>query len=139
VERDVLGFARPDHGCLEAWARRGVLLLNTILTVREGKALSHKGQGWEEVTDAILRAVNAKSDRVVFLLWGGKAKRKRKLVTGRQHKVLTSNHPASRREWLREFLDCGHFSKANRLLSESGRDEVDWSLSVPPRSRPRRP
>ena len=127
-------FVRPDHGCLDAWAGRGVLLLNTVLTVENGKAGSHAGKGWEEVTDAIIKAVNSKTERVVFLLWGKKAKRRRKLVTGTHHRVLTSSHPASRGKSKREFLDCGHFSKANELLGASGRGMVDWSLATEPSS-----
>ncbi|MEN0061976.1 MAG: uracil-DNA glycosylase [Myxococcota bacterium] len=117
----------PSHGHLTAWAEQGVLLLNTILTVREATPKSHAGQGWETFTDAIIRAVNEKSDRVVFMLWGGPAKKKKSLVKGSQHVVLTSAHPSplSARNG---FFGSRPFSKANEALIEAGREPVDWSI-----------
>ncbi|HET9628541.1 MAG TPA: uracil-DNA glycosylase [Novosphingobium sp.] len=124
-----LGIAPPPHGNLEAWARQGVLLLNASLTVEEGKAGSHAGQGWEPITDAIVRAVAAKAEPCVFLLWGGHAKKKALAVPGltrSHHLVLTAPHPSPLSAHS-GFLGCGHFSKANAFLEEHGRGAIDWT------------
>ena len=124
-----LGLPRPTHGNLEAWARQGVLLLNASLTVEEGKAGSHSGQGWEPITDAIVRAVAAKAEPCVFLLWGSHAKKKALAVPGLTHShhlVLTAPHPSPLSAHA-GFLGCRHFSKANAFLEEHGRGAIDWT------------
>ena len=122
-----LGIPRPRHGSLEPWARRGVLLLNTTLTVRGGVAASHQGRGWETFTDEVIRAVDAKPERVVFLLWGAAARRKRSLVDQRRHVVLESAHP-SPLSASNGFFGSRPFSRANAALVEATREPVDWRL-----------
>lgn len=124
-----LGLPRPAHGNLEAWARQGVLLLNASLTVEEGKAGSHAGQGWEPITDAIVRAVAAKAEPCVFLLWGRHARKKALAVPGLTHShhlVLTAPHPSPLSAHS-GFLGCRHFSQANAFLEEHGRGAIDWT------------
>jgi uracil-DNA glycosylase len=125
-----LGLQLPDHGNLEAWARRGVLLLNATLTVRGGAAASHQKKGWETFTDQVIRVVNAKEDPVVFILWGASARRKRALIDTDVHTIIESAHPSplSARNG---FLGSRPFSRANAALSAAGRDPVDWSLGNP--------
>jgi uracil-DNA glycosylase len=122
-----LGIPAPAHGNLEAWARQGVLLLNAALTVRAGQAASHQGKGWETFTDEVIRVVDAKPERVVFILWGSMARRKRALVTGVQHVVLESAHP-SPLSASSGFFGSRPFSRANAALVEAGREPVDWRL-----------
>jgi len=125
-----LGIPAPDHGCLDAWARQGVLLLNATLTVRARQAASHQGRGWEVFTDAVIRAVNDKPERVVFILWGASARKKRALVDTARHVVIESAHPSplSARNG---FFGSRPFSRANAALSAAGREPVDWR--IPPR------
>lgn len=130
IERD-LGIAPPDHGCLTPWARRGVLLLNSVLTVERGRAGAHRGRGWEAFTDAVIGELNRGRDDLVFLLWGSYAQAKGRLIDGRRHHVLRAPHPSPLSAH-RGFLGCGHFSAANRFLEEHEREPVDWSL--PPRA-----
>lgn len=130
IERD-LGIAPPDHGCLTSWARRGVLLLNSVLTVERGRAGAHRGRGWEAFTDAVIGELNRGRDDLVFLLWGSYAQAKGRLIDGHRHHVLRAPHPSPLSAH-RGFLGCGHFSAANRFLEEHGREPVDWSL--PPRA-----
>jgi uracil-DNA glycosylase len=130
IERD-LGIPRPDHGCLTPWADRGVLLLNSVLTVEEGRAGSHQGKGWEGFTDAAIDALNRERDGLVFMLWGSYAQRKGQLIDIRRHCVLKSVHPSPLSAH-RGFLGCGHFSAANRYLEAHGHAPLDWSL--PPRA-----
>jgi uracil-DNA glycosylase len=130
IQRD-LGIARPDHGCLTPWADRGVLLLNSVLTVEEGRAGAHQGKGWEGFTDAAIAALNREREGLVFLLWGAYAQRKGSLIDRNRHCVLTSVHPSPLSAH-RGFLGCGHFSAANRYLESRGQGPVDWSL--PPRA-----
>jgi len=130
IQRD-LGIARPDHGCLTAWADRGVLLLNSVLTVEEGRAGAHAHRGWEGFTDAAIDALNREREGLVFLLWGSYAQRKGQLIDGGRHCVLKSVHPSPLSAH-RGFLGCGHFSAANRYLESRGQPPIDWSL--PPRS-----
>ena len=125
-----LGHAPPGHGCLLPWARQGVLLLNAVLTVEEGKAGSHQGKGWEGFTDAIVQALDREKEGLVFMLWGAYAQAKGKLLQGR-HCVLRAPHPSPLSAH-RGFLGCGHFGKANRWLQGAGKAPVDWSL--PPRA-----
>jgi uracil-DNA glycosylase len=122
-----LGIPPARHGYLQAWAEQGVLLLNTSLTVRAHAAASHKGRGWEQLTDAVIRAVNALPRRVVFVLWGGHAQKKRPLIDGPQHVVIESAHPSplSARNG---FFGSRPFSTINRALEEAGVAPVDWRL-----------
>lgn len=122
-----LGLTPPRHGFLEHWARQGVLLLNSVLTVEMGQAASHQGKGWEKFTDAIVRLVNRKSDPVVFMLWGAYAQRKAAFVDGSQHLVLKAVHPSPLSAH-KGFLGCRHFSQANAFLEAHGRPPIDWSL-----------
>lgn len=126
IHRD-LGVAIPEHGCLSSWAEQGVLLLNTVLTVRAGEAGSHQGQGWEAFTDAAIAALDRKRDGVVFMLWGAHAQKKAALIDENRHCVLRSVHPSPLSAH-RGFLGCGHFSAANAYLLECGQAPIDWSL-----------
>jgi uracil-DNA glycosylase len=130
IQRD-LGIGRPDHGCLTPWADRGVLLLNAVLTVEEGRANAHQGKGWEGFTDAAIDALNRERAGLVFLLWGSYAQRKGALIDAEKHCVLRSVHPSPLSAH-RGFLGCGHFGKANKFLMEHGLEPIDWSL--PPRT-----
>lgn len=122
-----LAITPPAHGNLEAWARQGVLLLNTTLTVRGGQAASHQGKGWEVFTDEVIRAVAAKDERVVFILWGSHARKKKALVDTSRHVVIESAHPSplSARNG---FFGSRPFSRANAALEQVGLDPVDWRL-----------
>lgn len=122
-----LGIAPARHGFLEHWARQGVLLLNTVLTVEMGQAASHKGRGWEQFTDAVIAQVNAKADPVVFLLWGAHAQRKAAAVDESRHLVLKSAHPSPLSAH-NGFLGSQPFSKANAFLEAKGRGAIDWAL-----------
>lgn len=130
IQRD-LGIARPDHGCLLPWARRGVLLLNAVLTVEEGRAGSHQGKGWEGFTDHVVEVLDREREGLVFMLWGSYAQAKGRMIDARRHCVLRSTHPSPLSAH-RGFLGCGHFSAANRYLAGAGGAPVDWSL--PPRA-----
>ncbi len=122
-----LGCYIPNKGYLEKWARQGVLLLNSSLTVRDGVANSHRGKGWEIFTDRIVELLNERQDPVIFLLWGSNAKEKVKVITNPQHKILTTVHP-SPLSASRGFFGCGHFKTANRLLKQMGKTEIDWQI-----------
>ena len=124
-----VGMTIPDSGELTGWARQGVLLLNTTLTVREGLPQSHKGQGWEILTDRIISAMNEKSTPVVFMLWGGNARTKRALITSPQHLVLECAHPSPLSAY-NGFFGCGHFKRANEFLEAQGLQPIDWSKTV---------
>jgi uracil-DNA glycosylase len=126
LERDV-GVAPPKHGNLEAWARQGVLLLNAVLTVRAGSANSHQGKGWEQFTDAVIRAVNDKPEPVVFILWGGYARRKKSLVDTNRHVIIESAHPSPLSAH-NGFFGSRPFSRANEALIAAGREPVDWRV-----------
>ncbi|MET0239005.1 MAG: uracil-DNA glycosylase [Sphingobium sp.] len=130
-----LGIPRPSHGFLEHWARQGVLLLNTVLTVEMGQAASHRGKGWERFTDAVIAHVNTLDTPVVFLLWGSHAKAKAAMIDdvskGGRHLVLTSVHPSPLSAY-NGFFGCRHFSQANAFLREAGLDPIDWSLPATP-------
>ncbi len=126
-----LGLPRPSHGFLEDWAKQGVLLLNSVLTVEMSLAASHRDRGWEKFTDAIIRLVNAKPDPVVFMLWGSYAQKKAAFVDstekGGRHLVLKAPHPSPLSAYA-GFFGCGHFSKANAFLEAHGMAPIDWSL-----------
>lgn len=126
IQRD-LDLPRPDHGCLTPWAERGVLLLNSVLTVEAGNAGAHQGKGWEGFTDAAIDALNRERDGLVFLLWGAYAQRKGKLIDRERHCVLSSVHPSPLSAH-RGFIGCGHFSAANHYLQSRDQLPVDWSL-----------
>lgn len=129
LHRD-LGCAVPAGGSLERWARQGVLLLNAVLTVEEGRPASHAGRGWEVFTDAVIDAVASDSGPKVFMLWGAHAQAKQQRIAGArgEHCVLTANHPSplSARRGPQPFLGCRHFSRANAFLAANGRSVVDW-------------
>lgn len=122
-----LGIPAPDHGNLESWARQGVLLLNATLTVRAHKAASHQGQGWERFTDRVIEAVNAKPERVVFILWGASARKKKALIDCARHVIIESAHP-SPLSASKGFFGSKPFSRANRALEEAGRSPIDWRI-----------
>lgn len=126
---DEYGMPEPPTGELTGWAKQGVLLLNTTLTVREGAAASHKGQGWERLTDRIIELVNECERPVVFMLWGGHARAKRALITGKQHLVLECAHPSPLSAYA-GFFGCGHFRLANDFLASRGLSTIDWSRTV---------
>jgi uracil-DNA glycosylase len=126
LRRD-LGIAPPAHGCLEAWARQGVLLLNSVLTVEQGRAASHQGKGWEQFTDHVVEVLNAGRENLVFLLWGSYAERKGRIVDRSRHLVLVSPHPSPLSAH-RGFIGNGHFSKTNEYLRGMGQQEIDWRL-----------
>ena len=125
--RSDLGIDTPSHGNLSAWARRGVLLLNTTLTVREGQAGSHQGRGWETFTDRVIEKVNERNERTVFVLWGGHARKKKALVTNPLHTVIESAHPSPLSAH-NGFLGSRPFSRANAALEETGLEPIDWGL-----------
>ncbi len=129
ISRD-LDLPRPAHGCLTSWAEQGVLLLNNSLSVERGIAGSHKDKGWEALTDACIEALNRERENLVFLLWGSHAQAKARLIDAKRHLILKAPHPSPLSAH-RGFLGCGHFSKANRYLEESGRSPIDWSLADP--------
>lgn len=122
-----LGVVIPRHGCLSAWASQGVLLLNTTLTVRGGQAASHQGHGWETFTDQVIRVVNDKPERVVFILWGAAARRKKTLIDTYRHLVVESAHPSPLSAH-NGFFGSSPFSRTNQALIAAGREPIDWSL-----------
>ncbi|MFA5970437.1 MAG: uracil-DNA glycosylase [Sphingomonas sp.] len=126
-----LGIDPPGHGFLEAWAKQGVLLLNSVLTVESARAASHAGRGWEKFTDAVIRLVAARPDPVVFMLWGAYAQKKASFVDsveqGGRHLVLKAAHPSPLSAH-NGFLGCRHFSKANAFLASRGLPPIDWAL-----------
>ncbi len=126
LRRD-LGIAPPDHGWLMPWARQGVLLLNAVLTVEEGRAGSHQGRGWEGFTDHVVDMLNREREGLVFLLWGSYAQAKGKVIDGQRHRVLRTTHPSPLSAH-RGFLGCGHFSAANQYLARRGVAPIDWAL-----------
>ena len=125
--RDDLGISEPDCGDLSYWANQGVLLLNTVLTVRAHQAFSHRGIGWEEFTDATIRAIEEKEDPVVYILWGTPAQKKRSMIRQKKRLVLTAPHPSPLSAY-RGFFGSKPFSKCNAYLRKEGVDEIDWQL-----------
>ena len=124
---DDLGCSIPDHGYLGDWASHGVLLLNSVLTVRAGQANSHKGMGWELFTDNVIRKLNEREKPVVFMLWGANAQAKAMYITNPSHMVLKAPHPSPLSAY-RGFLGCRHFSQANAFLEKNGMEPVDWQI-----------
>ena len=122
-----LGCRIPSHGCLEKWAKQGVLLLNSSLTVRDGAANSHRGKGWEQFTARITELLNERETPVIFMLWGNNAREKQKVITNPRHVILTAAHP-SPLSASRGFFGCGHFKMANRILEREGRGAIDWQI-----------
>ncbi|MDR2871285.1 MAG: uracil-DNA glycosylase [Xanthomonadaceae bacterium] len=127
-----LGIPRPDHGCLLPWARQGVLLLNAVLTVEQGRAGAHQGKGWEGFTDHVIETLARKREGLVFMLWGSYAQVKGKVIDSRRHRVLKAPHPSPLSAH-RGFFGCGHFVAANQYLAQQGQAAIDWSL--PPREQ----
>jgi len=126
LQRDC-GIARPTHGCLQHWAEQGVLLLNAVLTVEDGRAGAHAGKGWEGFTDHVVDVLNREREHLVFLLWGSYAQKKGAMIDARRHKVLRAPHPSPLSAH-RGFIGCGHFSAANEYLRRTGQAPIDWSL-----------
>ncbi|MFQ7311303.1 uracil-DNA glycosylase [Sellimonas sp.] len=124
---DDLGCTIPNHGCLTKWARQGVLLLNTVLTVRAHQANSHKGIGWEEFTDAAIRQVDKQDRPVVFILWGRPAQMKRAMLHNPKHLILEAPHPSPLSAY-RGFFGSRPFSQANRFLEAQGVAPIDWQI-----------
>ena len=124
---DDLGCYIPNNGYLKKWADQGVLLLNTVLTVRAHQANSHQGHGWEQFTDAVIQAVNAQDRPIVYMLWGAPARRKKAMLTNPKHLILEAPHPSPLSAY-RGFFGCKHFSKANEFLKASGLEPIDWQI-----------
>ena len=124
---DDIGFTIPSHGELTSWARQGVLMLNTVLTVREASPNSHKGMGWEQFTDRIIAELDKKQTPIVFLLWGANAKKKAEIIKNPIHQKLITVHPSPLSAY-NGFFGCRHFSKTNHILSTSGQTPIDWTI-----------
>ena len=124
---DDLGCTIPNHGCLTKWAEQGVLMLNTVLTVRAHQANSHKDIGWEEFTDAAIRALNTQDRPIVFILWGRPAQMKKRMLTNPNHLILEAPHPSPLSAY-RGFFGCRHFSKTNEFLIQNGLEPIDWQI-----------
>lgn len=122
-----LGIPIPQHGCLQSWAERGVLLLNAVLTVEQQSAGAHAGKGWEQFTDSVIAALNKQREGIVFMLWGNYAQKKGQLIDSQRHCVLKSPHPSPLSAH-RGFLGNRHFSQANQYLQSQGLAPIDWSL-----------
>lgn len=122
-----LGCSIPNHGYLESWARQGVLLLNTVLTVEAHKANSHKGKGWETLTDTIIQKLNEKDEPVVFILWGSNARSKKQFITNPKHLILESVHPSPLSAY-NGFFGSKPFSKTNAFLKKNNLPEIDWQI-----------
>ena len=125
--QDDLGCYIPNNGYLKKWADQGVLLLNTVLTVRAHQAGSHQGKGWEQFTDAIIHAVNAQERPIVYLLWGKPVQSKIPMLTNPKHLILTAPHPSPLSAY-RGFFGCRHFSKTNEFLMKNGTEPIDWQI-----------
>lgn len=121
------GCYYPNNGYLMPWAKQGVFLLNTILTVEDSKPLAHKGKGWEIFTDHAIQKVNEKEEPVVFLLWGSNARAKKQMIDTTKHLVLEAAHPSPLSAY-RGFFGCNHFSRANAFLKDNGRKPIDWQI-----------
>lgn len=124
---DITGFAVPQHGHLQSWAEQGVFLLNTVLTVEQGQAHSHKHLGWEQFTDNVINHINDHTTGVVFILWGAHAQKKGKGIDATKHFVLNGPHPSPLSAH-RGFFGCQHFSKTNKLLEQQGKTAINWQV-----------
>ena len=124
---DDIGFTIPESGCLTKWADQGVMLLNTVLTVRAHQANSHQGKGWEQFTDATIAALNKQDRPIVFMLWGRYARQKAAMLDNPRHLVLEAAHPSPLSAY-KGFFGCRHFSKANDFLVANGVEPIDWRL-----------
>ncbi len=128
--QDIPGFVRPNHGYLASWAEQGVLLLNTVLTVRAGQAHSHAGLGWETFTSQVIAKINQHCHGVIFLLWGAHAQKKGQIIDTQRHHVLKAPHPSPLSAH-RGFFGSKHFSKTNELLVAQGHSAIDWTPKLP--------
>ena len=124
---DDLGCTIPDHGCLTKWAEQGVLMLNTVLTVRAHQANSHRGIGWEEFTDAAIMALNSQDRPIVFILWGAPAQRKKRMLNNQKHLILEAPHPSPLSAY-RGFFGSRPFSQTNAFLEKNGIEPIDWQI-----------
>jgi len=124
---DIPGFEIPDHGYLQSWAEQGVFLLNTVLTVEQGQAHSHKHLGWEQFTDNVIAHINAHCKGVVFILWGAHAQKKGKNINSARHHILKGPHPSPLSAH-RGFFGCKHFSQTNELLQAQGDTPINWQV-----------
>jgi uracil-DNA glycosylase len=122
---DIAHFETPEHGDLSQWAQQGVLLLNTVLTVEQGHANSHKNVGWEQFTDGVISIISSEFDNVIFLLWGAPAQKKATLIDKNRHTILTAVHPSPLSAY-RGFFGCRHFSMTNRILKSLAKQPIDW-------------
>lgn len=129
LEKEYPDFKRPNHGYLESWAKQGVLLLNTVLTVEKGQAHSHANYGWEIFTDAVIEQINQRREGVIFLLWGAHAQKKGRFIDTKKHVILKAPHPSPLSAH-RGFLGCGHFKQANDILQQQGRTPINWYLDA---------
>ncbi len=125
--QDEMGCYIPNNGYLEKWAKQGVMMLNTVLTVRAGEANSHKDKGWEQFTDAVIRVLNEQDRPIVYMLWGSPAQKKASMLNNPKHLILKAVHPSPLSAY-RGFFGCGHFLKCNQFLEENGLDKVDWQI-----------
>ncbi|MGP1924893.1 MAG: uracil-DNA glycosylase [Arsenophonus sp. NEOnobi-MAG3] len=130
LKKDIADFQYPDHGYLLSWAQQGVLLLNTVLTVEQGKAHSHAHLGWEIFTDKVIAGINQHRAGVVFLLWGSHAQKKSQFINNQKHFVLKAHHPSPLSAH-RGFFGCRHFSKTNEILKKQGLSPIDWTAIIP--------
>ncbi|MEP1383254.1 MAG: uracil-DNA glycosylase [Paraglaciecola sp.] len=124
---DIEGFRIPEHGCLNAWAEQGVLLLNTVLTVEQGQAHSHAKIGWEQFTDHVITQLNQQKQGLVFLLWGSHAQKKGAMIDTQQHYILEAPHPSPLSAY-RGFFGCRHFSKTNEILQQQNKAVINWQV-----------
>ena len=122
-----IGCSIPNNGYLMKWAEQGVLLLNTVLTVREGLPQSHKGKGWETFTDYVITTLNNREEPIIFMFWGAPAKKKKELITHKAHYVLTAAHPSPLSAH-NGFFGCNHFKRANEILESLGKKAIDWQI-----------
>lgn len=130
MQRDFCDFKYPNHGCLVSWAKQGVLLLNTILTVEKDRPLSHSKIGWEIFTNRVISEINQNSQGVVFLLWGFYAQKKIQLINQKKHFVLKSSHPSFFSAF-KGFFGCSHFSITNKIIIKLGKKPINWnSVSI---------
>ena len=125
--KDDVGFEIPTHGDLTAWAKQGVLLLNSVMTVEEGKPGSHQNKGWETFTDTVINKISGENNGIIFLLWGNYAKSKMELIDASKHYVLTAAHPSPLSAY-QGFFHCKHFSKTNEYLLQQGKKPISWQL-----------